>query len=1173
MIYVYYSTDRGATFTWQNTITPASTQGGFNLCIAVKQDDPATVCIGHCDLSTSTNSGVSFGGIIPDPLNYVHPDFHSIMFNPYNPLQFFAACDGGVYMHEGSAWWGSNSAWYDLNNNQLTLCEVYRIQASSDSIYAGLEDNTFGARGDGTTWCSFATSGDGTGVAALPWSDTTLFVTGNDGTIHRYYDGSYSSSWTNADLQTYWGNTFDWIGAIAADPYGIGAFYTARKLNDNGPVQYMVLPNGTTNTWTRLGTFGDGDPTPPQNIAISKSNPQIVYVSTSGNWSFARAIWKSIDAGMHWTSIIPTNSNVIPNLYITRLVTFPSDNPANEDEVYATLSGFFVNNNQGGHIFKSTDGGNSWSDISGNLPNAPVNDLVIRYVDSNNSKQLIAATDVGVYSSADNGNSWQELAQGLPLTVVTDLQYSKYENKIRASTFGRSVWEADLGGSIYITTADTIKNNINLDADLIVCSGASLVISNSCIINVAPNHKITIQDGASFITANGCNVTFFSSALWGGIEVDGNATLNLQNCTFGYCYNAITVNGSSSSSSIPSINIQGCYFASCSIVSTGCDNVAITRCTFYGASSQTATAISVIYGNNIVIAKNTINDVSNAVAIGISVSNSSPVVIYNTIDITFGTSQNAVAGIDMNNSYSSTVSHNTITGFIDGIYLFYSSPTMLSNNAVNINTATGGDTTTPCALYATYLSSPMLAPSSGDISGTTTWDAGLNILRSDNIGVAVYILNGSIPIVDQGYNTFNGYQYQFEGRIGTLLPYSYYATDNCWITTPPVMNVPDAIFYTEPENCSPPGGGGDPGVDVDPNSASEIENPNSEVVAPPPPIIIDYGHGICDTIKVLNHQLNVPANYVLYSQAVSNERSSQYQQAINIYQQIIQNYPDSSMTVTALKKLLYCNDKLNVNQNVYAQLRAYYQALAQNHSSDTALVKTANEMASKCLVRQQSYSQAITEYENVIGASHDSLQILCSQLNVVETYMIMQGGGNGNNPYNGNGNHNKGNKTNGNNQTTNIKGQVPNLNSKNSRNVMNSQNSFTGKYSKLKPKSQQEGIQKINELLHHLKLIASKPKSVPTVFSLSQNYPNPFNPVTKIDFEVPQTSKVTLKVYDILGRLVKTLVDENREAGYYTVSFDGTNLASGVYFYRIEVRQGESSTGKFVSSKKMVLLK
>lgn len=92
----------------------------------------------------------------------------------------------------------------------------------------------------------------------------------------------------------------------------------------------------------------------------------------------------------------------------------------------------------------------------------------------------------------------------------------------------------------------------------------------------------------------------------------------------------------------------------------------------------------------------------------------------------------------------------------------------------------------------------------------------------------------------------------------------------------------------------------------------------------------------------------------------------------------------------------------------------------------------------------------------------------------------------------------------------------------------------------------------------------------PGNFSLSQNYPNPSNPNSKINFEIPVTGKVNIKIYDILGREVMTLINETLEADYYTVEFDGSDLASGVYFYRIYA-EGEGQ--KFTRTLKMVLIK
>jgi len=91
-------------------------------------------------------------------------------------------------------------------------------------------------------------------------------------------------------------------------------------------------------------------------------------------------------------------------------------------------------------------------------------------------------------------------------------------------------------------------------------------------------------------------------------------------------------------------------------------------------------------------------------------------------------------------------------------------------------------------------------------------------------------------------------------------------------------------------------------------------------------------------------------------------------------------------------------------------------------------------------------------------------------------------------------------------------------------------------------------------------------RDLPSNFALAQNYPNPFNPTTVISYQLPVNSHVTLKVYDMLGREVVALVNQRQDAGSYSVRFDGSRLASGIYFYRLEA-------GNFVSVKKLVVVK
>ena len=90
--------------------------------------------------------------------------------------------------------------------------------------------------------------------------------------------------------------------------------------------------------------------------------------------------------------------------------------------------------------------------------------------------------------------------------------------------------------------------------------------------------------------------------------------------------------------------------------------------------------------------------------------------------------------------------------------------------------------------------------------------------------------------------------------------------------------------------------------------------------------------------------------------------------------------------------------------------------------------------------------------------------------------------------------------------------------------------------------------------------------NVPQTYSLEQNYPNPFNPTTNIRFGLPKSGLVKMVIYDVLGRVVTTLVNEYKEAGEYTVDFDASAIASGVYFYKIE-------SGSFTDVKKMLLVK
>ena len=100
-----------------------------------------------------------------------------------------------------------------------------------------------------------------------------------------------------------------------------------------------------------------------------------------------------------------------------------------------------------------------------------------------------------------------------------------------------------------------------------------------------------------------------------------------------------------------------------------------------------------------------------------------------------------------------------------------------------------------------------------------------------------------------------------------------------------------------------------------------------------------------------------------------------------------------------------------------------------------------------------------------------------------------------------------------------------------------------------------------------------KPGEIPDAFTLYQNYPNPFNPSTTIQFNLPEPSQVILKIFDMKGRYIVTLLQENRKAGLHIITVEASYLPGGVYFYQIYVKSNLNSTKRFTSSRKFILLK
>ncbi len=193
------------------------------------------------------------------------------------------------------------------------------------------------------------------------------------------------------------------------------------------------LTNGGANSNVVYGTITA--------IAVAPSNSQFIYVGTDdGN------AWRTENGGGDWVNI----SSGLPLRWITRVAADPYD----ENIVYVTLSGYRYDSYLP-HVFRSIDGGANWQDITGNLPEAPANDII---VDPALESTLYLATDFGVFITHDLGQNWSMLGDNLPNVPVVDLDFHQPTRTLIAATYGRSMYTFDVDQLIGINPEWNVKD-------------------------------------------------------------------------------------------------------------------------------------------------------------------------------------------------------------------------------------------------------------------------------------------------------------------------------------------------------------------------------------------------------------------------------------------------------------------------------------------------------------------------------------------------------------------------------------------------------------------------------------------------------------------------------------------------------------------------------------------
>ncbi len=233
-----------------------------------------------------------------------------------------------------------------------------------------------------------------------------------------------------------------------------------------------------------------------------------------------------------WTDITDTLSNFI-NLYYGDGISNIAVHPRDENIIYVTLSGYSPNM-KNRRIFKTTDGGNSWTNINENLPDFPI--ISIRVLDNDN-EEIFVGTDVGLYYKSATMNDWEPINNNLPMCIISDIEIDEQNGMMYIGTFGRGVWESVLpcspsSGTLTIEGNTTWNVDKRIYTNIEIDSGATLTVKKDLLMSA--NGKITVHKGGKLIVDGG-RISVGCGYMWAGIVVEGNKHHAQSNTTHGWC--------------------------------------------------------------------------------------------------------------------------------------------------------------------------------------------------------------------------------------------------------------------------------------------------------------------------------------------------------------------------------------------------------------------------------------------------------------------------------------------------------------------------------------------------------------------------------------------------------------------------------------------------------------
>jgi len=364
---------------------------------------------------------------------YPHVDHHALLINPLNSQSIVNGNDGGIYYsNDGGSNWTFDA--------KLPITQFYTSEIdfqNPSNLYGGSQDNSTmrTLTGNIDDW-EIIHGGDGFYVLVDPTNSNNIYC--------EYQWGEFSSS-TNGGLSFNWAmngiNSSDrtnWNTPVVFDPSNSQTLYYGSN--------YLYKSIDASNSWYPISndlTDNNGNYSSITTIAVAPTNGDVIYVGTDD-----ANVWVSNNGGNTWSDI----TLGLPMRYVSRVAVDPND----ASIAYVTFSGYKLNDYLP-HIFRTTNYGVSWQDISGNLPEGPINDII---PDPLYSSFLYIATDFGVFSTSNLGTSWQFLGDSIPLVPIFDLTLHNPSRILVAATYGRSIYKYDLNN--YTSVNDLQEGSLKI---------------------------------------------------------------------------------------------------------------------------------------------------------------------------------------------------------------------------------------------------------------------------------------------------------------------------------------------------------------------------------------------------------------------------------------------------------------------------------------------------------------------------------------------------------------------------------------------------------------------------------------------------------------------------------------------------------------------------------------